>query len=274
MAVEIFHYDSIPQDALTPAMKFLLTKWNTLSVMNKLTLQAITENASYPIVENSAYMIPSGDDFFFMHMGKSVTAAVGRDFTGRMLSTVNDTIARGLIDAYQQAVTQQKPAFLRFTTDIAQNALVWERLVLPVPVDGMGTILVCYSEVLSHQQEVFEYLFQNARNPWIVVYPIFSEGLLDDGWVLMMNAAARAAFPFESPARNLRLRELSLFQFGELWERLRESYARANPRATVPFEQLDLDLIKVNRLLAFRFDRHSAPSEAVTVQAPDVVPAK
>jgi hypothetical protein len=42
MAVEIFHLESIPQDALTPAMKFLLTKWNTLSVMNKLTLQAIT----------------------------------------------------------------------------------------------------------------------------------------------------------------------------------------------------------------------------------------
>jgi hypothetical protein len=274
MAVEIFHYDSIQQDALAPAMKFLLTKWNTLSVMNKLTLQAITENVTFNISDNSVYMIPVGDDFFFMHVGKNVAAAIGQDFTGRLISTVNDTIAHDLSDAYQQAIAQAKPVLLRFTSNLAQNALVWERLLLPVSVDGMGTLLVCYSEVLSHHQEVFEYLFQNARNPWIVTYPIFRSGELDDGWVLLMNAAARTAFPFEVATKNLRLRDLALFQFGELWERLRESYARANPRATVPFDQLDLDLIKVNRLLAFRFDRHAVANEAVIMRSPTVVPAK
>jgi hypothetical protein len=254
MAVEIFHYDTIPQDALAPAMKFLLTKWNTLSVMNKLTLQAVTENTSFNIVDNSAYMIPVGEDFFFMHVGKNVSAAIGRDYTGRLMSTTNPTIALDLLEAYLQAVTQEKPIFLRFTSDVAQNALVWERLVLPVPVDGMGTLLVCYSEVLSHPQHVFEYLFQNARNPWIVTYPIFNDGTLDDGWVLMMNAAARAAFSHAGPIKNLRLRDFALFQFGELWDRLRESYSRADPRATVGFDQLDLEMIKVDHLLAFRFD--------------------
>jgi hypothetical protein len=272
--VEIFHHDTIPQDALAPAMKFLLTKWNTLVVMNKLTLQAITENTSFNITDNSVYMLPTGDDFFFMHMGKNVSAAIGQDFTGRLISTVNDTIAPDLLDAYQQAVAQAKPAFLRFTSHIAQNALVWERLLLPVPVDRMGTLLVCYSEVLSHHQEVFEYLFQNARNPWIVTYPIFRGGDLDDGWVLLMNAAARAAFPYQAAIKNLRLRDLALFQFGDLWERLRDSYVRANPRATVPFDQLDLELIKVNRLLAFRFDRNSVANDVPAVPAPAFVPAK
>jgi hypothetical protein len=274
MAVEIFHYDAIPQDALAPAMKFLLTKWNTLSVMNKLSLQALTENTTFNIADNSVYMIPAGDDFFFMHVGKNVAAAIGQDFTGRLISTVNDTIAPDLLDAYQQAVAQGKPVFLRFTSHIAQNALVWERLLLPVPVDRIGTLLVCYSEVLSHHQEVFEYLFQNARNPWIVTYPIFRSGDLDDGWVLLMNAAARAAFPFEAAIKNLRLRDLALFQFGELWERLRDSYARAEPRATVSFDQVDLELIKVNRLLAFRFDRNTVAKEAATMRSPTVVPAK
>ena len=259
MAVEIFHYDSIPQDALAPAMKFLLTKWNTLSVMNKLTLQALTENTTFNIADNSSYMIPAGDDFFFMHVGKNVSAAIGQDFTGLLLSHVNDTIAQDLLDAYQQAAAQQKPVFLRFTSDIAQNALVWERLILPAPIERIGPILVCYSEVLSHHQEVFEYLFQNARNPWIVTYPIFSDGILDDGWVLLMNAAARTAFPYQGRIKNLRLRDLSLFQFGELWGRLRDGYAQANPRTTVSFEQLDLEMIKVNQLLAFRFDRNTVP---------------
>jgi hypothetical protein len=164
----------------------------------------------------------------------------------------------------------EKPAFVRFTSDFAQNALVWERLVLPVAVNGLGTMLVCYSEVLSHHQEVFEHLFHNARNPWIVTYPIFCGGSLDDGWVLLMNDAARAAFSYDRPIKNLRLRDFALFQFGELWERLRDSYQRANPRATVGFDELDLELFKVNRLLAYRFDRSTAApgafSEAKTTE--------
>jgi len=274
MAVEIFHYDNIPQDALAPAMKFLLTKWNTLSVMHKLTLQSIIENTSFNIADNAAYMIPVGDgDFFFMHVGKNVSAAIGRDYTGQLMSNTNPTVAQDLLDAYQQAVVQQKPIFLRFTSDVAQKALVWERLVLPVSVDRMGTLLVCYSEVLSHQQQVFEYLFQNARNPWIVSYPIFNAGALDDGWVLLMNAAARAAFSYDRPIKNLRLRDLALFQFGELWERMRESYARPAPRTTVGFHQLDLELIKVERLLAFRFDR-SHSDQPLVVAEPVPIAAK
>ena len=258
MAVEIFHYDSIPQDKLPSAMKFLLTKWNALSVMNKLTLQAITENSSYNIPDNSAYMITAGDDFFFMHMGSNVRAAIGEDHTGKLLSTVNSMIAGDLLDAYQQAVAQEKPMFMRFTSPVAQNALVWERLVLPLSVNRLGTILICYSEVLSHHQGVFEYMFKNARHPWIVTYPIFTaEQELDDGWVLLMNDAAQAAFRREQPIGNLRLRELALFQVGELWTTLRERYAAANPRASMSFDRLELELIKANHLVVYRFDKAS-----------------
>jgi len=256
MAVEIFHLESIPQDALPPAMKFLLTKWNTLSVMNKLTLQAITESTSFNVRDNSSYMIPAGDDFFHIHMGDNVRAAIGQDFTGRLLSSVDDTVARDLVDAYQQAVAQEKPIFMRFTSSFSESALVWERLVLPVPIAHVGMILVCYSEVLSHQQEVYAYLFEHARRPWIVTYPIFdAERRLDDGWILLMNDAARAAFSPDRPVRNLRLRDLSLFQFGPLWPALRDRYALADPRATVTFDRLELELLKLNHLVAYRFDK-------------------
>src|SRR5262249_22812889 len=138
MAVEIFHYDCIPQNALPPAMKFLLTKWNTLSVMQKLTLQAIAESSSVNVLDNSAYMVPAGEDFYFMHVGKNVQAAIGLDHTGKLLSTVNTVIGQDLLDAYAQAAAQERPIFMRFTSATAQNALVWERLVLPIPVHRLG----------------------------------------------------------------------------------------------------------------------------------------
>jgi hypothetical protein len=265
MAVEVFHFDSIPQDALSPAMKFLLTKWSSLSVMKRLTLQAITESASFNVRDNSTYMIPAGDDFFFMHMGENVRAAVGQDFTGQMLSALEDQVAHDLIDSYQQAVAQEKPIFMRFTSSFAENALIWERLVLPVPIPRLGMILVCYSQVLSHQQEVYAYLFKQARRPWIVTYPIFNGAReLDDGWVLLMNDAARTAFSPDRPIRNLRLRDLSLFQFGPLWTALRERYALADPRATVIFDQLELELLKLNHLVAYRFDKAAVAGAMLT----------
>jgi hypothetical protein len=265
MAVEIFDYDSIPQDALGPGMQFLLTKWNALSEMNKLTLQALAENSSFNVVDNSAYMLTAGDDdFFYMHMGANVRDAVGRDRTGQMLSALPNAITRDLLVAYRQTVEQGKPLFLRFTSPHAQNALVWERLVLPVPVARLGTILLCYSEVMSHHHDVFEYLFRNARHPSIITYPIFDSAQeLDDGWVLLMNDAARAAFSYRQPIGNLRLRELPLFQFGQLWAQLRTRYACANPHATVSLDRVELDLIKVKRLLALRFGIGASTSGAL-----------
>src|SRR5262245_4729337 len=258
MAVEMLVYELSPRDSLGPGMQFLLTKWNTLSEMNKLTLQALTENTSFNVVDNSAYMLTAEDDFFYMHMGANVRSAIGRDRTGQLLSALPNAITHDLLVAYRQAVAQEKPLFLRFTSPHAQNALVWERLVLPIQVARLGTILVCYSEVLSHHHDVFEYPFRNARHPSFVTYPIFNGGQngnqqLDDGWVLLMNEAARAAFSYDEPIGNLRLRELPLFQFGELWTQLRERYAQANPHATVKLDRVELDLIKVKRLLAFRF---------------------
>lgn len=265
MAVEIFHHDSIPQESLAPGMQFLLTKWSSLSAIKKLSLQAMVENSSFNVFDNSMYMLTAGpDDFLYMHMGDNVRTAIGDDRTGRLLSTIGTAITRDLCGAYRQAAEQRKPLFLRFTSPAAQNALVWERLVLPIPVEPLGAILLCYSEVLSHHQDVFEHLFMNARHPSLVTYPIFNPAQeLDDGWVLLMNNAARAAFSYDRPIGNLRLRELPLFQFGELWSRLRERYVSANPHATVSLDRVELDLIKVKRLLAYRFSISAATSGAL-----------
>jgi hypothetical protein len=263
MAIEIFQESSIPQGSLTPAMKFLLTKWTTLSAMNQLSLQALTDSPTYDIRNNGTYMIGAGDDFFFMHVGEKVKAAIGTDFTGRMLSSINDPVAVDLIDAYRQAVEQQAPIFLRFTSSVHHDALLWERLVLPVPVERLGIILVCFSEVLGKQQDVYQHLFRQARYPYIIVYPILTaEGAFDDGWILLMNAAAEQAFNITIPIRNLRMREMPLFQFGQVWALLRDKLPMTQPRVSVGFDRLEIDLIKVDHLLAIRFGAGIAAAEA------------
>jgi hypothetical protein len=49
-----------------------------------------------------------------------------------------------------------------------------------------------------------------------------------------------------------------------LWTALRERYALANPRATVTFDQLDLELLKLHHLVAYRFDKAAVAGGMLT----------
>jgi hypothetical protein len=60
----------------------------------------------------------------------------------------------------------------------------------------------------------------------------------------------------------LRLREMPLFQFGQIWTLLRDKFPVAQPRVNVTFDRLEIDLIKVNHLLAIRFGAGMAAAEA------------
>ena len=83
------------------------------------------------------------------------------------------------------------------------NVLLWERIILPVPVGPNGAILVCYSEVMSHQAEIYEYVFMHSPIPMLTIYPIFApDGALDDGWIVLINQLAgtiRAPTPLRMP---------------------------------------------------------------------------
>ena len=40
-----------------------------------------------------------------------------------------------------------------------------------------------------------------------------------------------------------------------MWTALRDRYEHANPRASATFDQLELELVKLNHLVAYRFDK-------------------
>jgi hypothetical protein len=74
-------------------------------------------------------------------------------------------------------------------------------------------------------------------------------------------------FRREKPIGNLRLRELALFQVGELWAKLREHYVAANPRIRLSFERIELELVKVNHLVAYRFDKSAVAADSLPLRA-------
>jgi hypothetical protein len=232
MAIEVSYGAAIQSSTSSPAIKFLTSKWSTLNAAGKLSIQLLTEG-SYDVPSRSAYMVTLGDDFLYMHVGAQVRESLGQDFTGRLLSTIGDQVSRDLHEAYAATVKFGAPIYVRFTS-LSDNVLLWERVILPLPAGPNSTILVCYSEVMSHQSEVYEYVFMNSPIPMLTIYPIFApDGALDDGWIVLINDVAREVFGVQDAVNNRRLRELKAFQRPDFWAEIAALHPQSDPPGTV-----------------------------------------
>lgn len=221
MALEVFNGTSIPRELATAAMEFLWAKWKTLHSTNDLTLQRLTEEYSYPLRANSTYMMSVGDDFVYMYVGQAMQAAAGRNLAGTLISQSDNPLAPSFADVYRQTAKKLTPTFVRFTGTRSQGGQLWQRLVLPIRIADGAVILVVYSELISHQTEVYEQLFRTAPDAMVIACPIVNDvGHATDGWVVMMNDRARELLNFTGSIGNLRLNKLPQFAGVDLWARL------------------------------------------------------
>jgi len=190
-------------------MEFLWAKWKTLSATNDLTLQRLTEESTHPLRAHSTFMMSVGDDFVHMYVGQTVQEALGYNPTGQLLSASDTPIGRDLLELYRHAAKHLLPSFVRTTGLRLPSGEIWQGLVLPIRLTDGVVILVCYTEQVSHHREVYEYLFQNSPEAMLVASPICNDiGDALDGWVVMMNAAARRLLNFNDSIANLRLKNL------------------------------------------------------------------
>jgi hypothetical protein len=233
MAIELSYGAAIQAATTSPAIKFLMSKWSALNAAGKLNVQLLTDG-SYDVPSKSLYMVTIGDDFLYMHVGAKIRGSLGNDFTGRLLSSVDDQVSRDLHDACAATVRSHSPVHVRFTSPRTGNVLLWECIILPLPAGPNATILVCYSEVMSHQADVCEYVFMHSPIPMLTVYPIFApDGALDDGWIVLINQSAREVFGVQEASGNRRLRELKVLQRSDFWAEIAALFPHSDPPGTV-----------------------------------------
>lgn len=262
MAIELSYGAAIQTATSSPAIKFLISKWSALNAAGKLTVQLLTDG-SYDVPSKSIYMVTIGDDFLYMHVGARLRETMGHDFTGRLLSSIGDQVSRDLHEAYAATVKFRAPMHVRFTSPLSENALLWERIILPLSAGPNGTILVCYSEIMSHQAEVCEYVFMNSPVPMVTIYPIFTpDRLIDDGWIVLINQVAREVFNMHEPVSNRRLRELKAFQRADFWAEIESRFPQADPPgATIEMsplgEKYGTSLVRLKHLALLRFQPKS-----------------
>lgn len=262
MAIEVFTGTSIPRELATAALEFLWAKWKTLNDTNSLTLQRLTEECSYELRANSTHMMSVGDDFVYVYVGKNIQAAANDNLAGTLLSHSDNPVRREFIEVYRQVAKRMSPAFIRFTGTRSQSGKIWQRLVLPIKITEGTVMLVIYSELISHQLEVYEHLFRTAPDAMVIASPITNDvGHAIDGWVVMMNDRARQLLNFDSSIGNLRLTELPQFAGVDIWGRLYapKSAAAATPVAIADF---DIEIMRFPHVFGLRISPKSGKLDA------------
>lgn len=262
MAIEVFTGTSIPRELATAALEFLWAKWKTLNDTNSLTLQRLTEECSYELRANSTHMMSVGDDFVYVYVGKNIQAAANDNLAGTLLSHSDNPVRREFIEVYRQVAKRMSPAFIRFTGTRSQSGKIWQRLVLPIKISEGTVMLVIYSELISHQLEVYEHLFRTAPDAMVIASPITNDvGHAIDGWVVMMNDRARQLLNFDSSIGNLRLTELPQFAGVDIWGRLYapKSAAAATPVAIADF---DIEIMRFPHVFGLRISPKSGKLDA------------
>ena len=272
MAIEVFQGGSIPRELSSGAMEFLWAKWKTLNATNSLSLQRLTEESSHPLRANATYVLSTGDDFVYMYIGDAIQAAAGFNATGQLLSASDSPIARDLLNVYRQAARTLAPSFARFT-GLKHGGQLWQGLVLPIKLAPNTVLLVCYSELVSHQSEVCDYLFRSSRDAMLIASPIANEvGDVTDGWVVMINDAARELLDFRDGISNLRLKHLPALQGLDLRFRLHPPVPDGTTTRAASSQDIGAEIIRFAHVFALRlgmreaFDardqRHDAPALA------------
>lgn len=255
MAVEVFYSTAIPRESLSPTIEYLLAKWKTLKSTNDLTLQRLTEEASYPIQDHLIYLLPMNDDFVFMYVGQAIQKIVGFNPTGSLLSSIGDPVSRDLAHVYNRILQDGQPALARFKIPRPNIALMRQRLIVPIKI-GNTTLLVSYSENLAERNEIFNYLFKTSSHATFIIYPtIGASKQYEDAWILTSNDAAHNFVGLKDPPderTTLTLRSFAPFASPEFWVALRRALMQATPRAVFKFESMDVEVLRFNTVTALR----------------------
>lgn len=252
MALEVFNGNTLPREFATAPMEYLLAKWKVLSATGELTLQRLTEETSYPLRPNLMLLTTCEDDFVHVYVGEALLREAGETAPRGRLSQGRSALAGEFADVYRRSVQHLKPVFVRFTEPGSHRGTVWQRLILPVPLSDGLTMIVAYSEPISHSLEIYEHLFRTASDAMVVACPITNEvGHTVDGWVLMMNDRAREWLHFTGDLGNLRLNDLPQFRDVTVWGR---RHAPKGATATMPLTtaQFDLELMRFPRAFGVR----------------------
>jgi PAS domain-containing protein len=223
----VFHrevFGGLIQGSTSPVARHLFAKWSDIRRVRAPTYGDFLPDSSPRVTENMMVLAETdGHDFVYLSMGPSSMRLVGRDLTGRLVSSVDGAVIRYVEDIYRKACADFIPAHCIFSANFREVVDLWERIVLPVQASAASgpKLLLLHSEPVNFRADMLERALETIDNAIICTRPTVDPGgNIADAWIAFANRAARKLFGIADRPDQLTRSLPFLFCDGDIWDRL------------------------------------------------------
>jgi hypothetical protein len=146
-------------------------------------------------LDESMLLMQQGNDFVYVHQGKTSVQEYGKIFRGVLLSSIPGSMSLSFLDHYNAALCNMRPMYMQFRTDFSARHARWERIALPLVSDPQKTtkFLLLYSESMDDKLDILQAAFDRSSIGMIAAAKAIGEGRsLDEAEILLINARAKS----------------------------------------------------------------------------------
>jgi signal transduction histidine kinase len=209
----VFHTeirDAIDRLVDNRTIRGLYREWVDLAAADGLPPFSVFDPASRPLLAaNLMVLVPEAEGYRYRHYGVSIARAAGFDMTGRSTADFDSEVGKFFEDKYAQTLATRQPLYTLHRASHARGVLLWERLILPVDLDGTA-VLVCYNTPADNKTDAFDALMETSTEGLLLLRPALDEdGRISDFVIAVANRRVQEIFGTSNPLDGRKLSDAS-----------------------------------------------------------------
>lgn len=137
-------------------------------------------------------LMPSGDDYIYIHYGRDIARQSGFNMTGERVSSLPRHIASFFSGVYDRVRQEGRPLYTIHRSVKSLRVSMWERLIMPVKTSKGDDVLIVYNAALHIRDELLGAILDSSPDGIMAFQPMHDDNdqLVD---AMVMTANRRAA---------------------------------------------------------------------------------
>jgi PAS domain-containing protein len=195
----------------------------TSNVLPRLKDMSVPEATA--ALDDMVMLMKHDDDYIFVSQSANYIRNIGRDLRGSLMSDIKISTTGPMKAIYNTCFEKRQPIYARYVSELSQQSVYWEVLILPLAADDSGRPMYCLNLVslIDDKTAILQAVFDRAPMGMIVAAPTRSEnGQIDDGKILSINTRAKNMLRLSQSQRQVQtIRQLGpWFRDGTEWTRI------------------------------------------------------
>jgi hypothetical protein len=235
LAVQTWAGLDIPTEVHSRVLAGAYRAWMAAVLKRLPRFNDMVESNARVALDDMMLLTKTDNDYLVVAQSANYIRNVGRDLRGLSLSEFKVPIANAMKEIYDTCVTKREPVYARYVSELSQQSIYWEVLVVPLAADDSGkpAFVLNMVSLIDDKSAVMQMVFDRSPVGMIVSVPTQGEGgKTEDGIILSINDRAKSMLRLADRQRQIQtLRQLGpWFRDGTAWTQIASTTDNGRPK--------------------------------------------